>query len=128
MQLGLSYLFVANDLSVVRYLADRVAVMYLGRFVEIGEINEVFDRPAHPYTQGLLASIPRGVLGTGRRLRAIDGMVPSLGQVSPGCAFEPRCPVRMERCRSQLPAVSTVSGPGETPHAVHCHLFEACGT
>ncbi len=125
---GLALLLITHDFGVVAQEADTVAVMYAGRIVEHGRTLDVLRAPRHPYTQGLLASIPRGVLGSGRRLRAIDGMVPSLGQVSPGCAFEPRCPVRMERCRSQLPAVSTVSGPGETPHAVHCHLFEACGT
>jgi peptide/nickel transport system ATP-binding protein len=125
---GLALLLITHDFGVIAQETDTVAVMYAGRIVEHGRTLDVLRAPRHPYTQGLLASIPGGIGGTGGGLRAIDGMVPSLGHVPPGCAFEPRCPLRMERCRSQMPAASTVSGPGETPHAVHCHLFEACGT
>ena len=126
-QRGLAILLITHDFGVVAQEADTVAVMYAGRIVEHGRTADVLRAPRHPYTQGLLASIPEG-FGTGGRLRAINGLVPSLGHVPPGCAFEPRCPARMDRCRSVVPASSTVSGPGEAPHAVHCHLFDACGT
>jgi oligopeptide/dipeptide ABC transporter ATP-binding protein len=125
---GLALLFITHDFGLVAQEADTVAVMYAGRIVEHGRTLDVLRAPRHPYTQGLLASIPGRGGGTRTRLRAIDGTVPSTGPVSAGCAFEPRCPVRVERCRSEMPPSSTVSGAGETPHAVHCHLYEACGT
>jgi oligopeptide/dipeptide ABC transporter ATP-binding protein len=125
---ALALLLITHDFGVVAQEADTVAVMYAGRIVEHGRTLDVMRAPRHPYTQGLLACIPGRDAGTGTRLRAIEGTVPSLGRVPAGCAFEPRCPVRMERCRSELPASSSVNGPGDVPHAVHCHLFEACGT
>jgi oligopeptide/dipeptide ABC transporter ATP-binding protein len=131
-QRGLAVLLITHDFGVVAQEADTVAVMYAGRIVEHGRTLDVLRAPRHPYTQGLLACIPGRGIGTGAesgtRLRAVDGLVPSLGHAPAGCAFERRCPVRMERCRTELPAPSSVSGPGEAPHAVHCHLFEACGT
>jgi oligopeptide/dipeptide ABC transporter ATP-binding protein len=125
---ALALLLITHDFGVVAQEADTVAVMYAGRIVEHGRTLDVMRAPRHPYTQGLLACIPGRDVGTGTRLRAIEGTVPSLGRVPAGCPFEPRCPVRMERCRSELPASSSVNGPGDVPHAVHCHLFEACGT
>ena len=129
---ALALLLITHDFGVVAQEADTVAVMYAGRIVEHGRTLDVMRAPRHPYTQGLLACIPgRDVgtgSGTGTRMRVIEGTVPRLGRVPAGCAFEPRCPVRMERCRSELPASSSVNGPGDDPHAVHCHLFEACGT
>jgi oligopeptide/dipeptide ABC transporter ATP-binding protein len=125
---GLALLLITHDFGVVAQEADTVAVMYAGRIVEHGRTRDVLRAPRHPYTQGLLASIPARGVGTGTRLRAINGVVPSPGHLPAGCAFEPRCPVRVERCRSEIPAPSTVSGRGEAPHTVHCHLVEACGT
>jgi oligopeptide/dipeptide ABC transporter ATP-binding protein len=125
---GLALMFITHDFGVVAQEADTVAVMYAGRIVEHGRTVDVLRAPRHPYTQGLLASIP-GRSGEPRtRLRAIDGTVPSPGHESAGCAFEPRCPVRVERCRSEMPPSATVSGADEAPHAVHCHLYEACRT
>jgi oligopeptide/dipeptide ABC transporter ATP-binding protein len=97
----LSLLLITHDLGVIAEVADRVAVMYAGRVVEEGPVRSILRGPAHPYTQGLLASIPRG--RAGERLAAIDGVVPALGQRPAGCAFAPRCPVREPACERTPP-------------------------
>ena len=99
--LDLSLLLITHDLGVVAGTADRVAVMYAGRIVETGPVRDVFRRPAHPYTRGLLASMPGGQ--PGRRLHAIEGSVPLLGDLPPGCAFNPRCPDRFDPCTTAPP-------------------------
>jgi oligopeptide/dipeptide ABC transporter ATP-binding protein len=99
----LSLLLITHDLGVVAHTADRVAVMYAGRIVEQGPVREVFREPMHPYTRGLLASIP-GVT-PGVKLQAIDGTIPPLGVPGEGCAFEPRCPDRLPHCGRSAPAV-----------------------
>jgi len=98
---NLSVLLITHDLGVIAETADRVAVMYAGRIVEEGPVRDIFRRPLHPYTRGLLASMPGGT--PGQRLRAIEGSVPMLGQLPPGCAFGPRCPDRFDRCASSPP-------------------------
>jgi peptide/nickel transport system ATP-binding protein len=127
--LGLSYLFVAHDLSVVRHLADRVAVMYLGRLVEIGDVDEVFDRPAHPYTQALLSAIPRPDPHKERSRRRIvlQGDLPSPADPPSGCRFRTRCQkftgeltdAERERCIRESPALLPRTG-GED-HLDACH-------
>src|SRR5262245_61640074 len=97
----LSLLLITHDLGVVAETADRVAVMYAGRIVETGTVRAIFRTPQHPYTRGLLASIPGGA--PGQRLRAIEGTVPLLGQLPAGCAFNPRCPDRFDRCTTAPP-------------------------
>ena len=114
----LSLLLITHDLGVIAETADRVAVMYAGRIVETGPVRAIFHDPQHPYTRGLLASIPGGT--PGRRLRAIDGSVPMLGALPPGCAFNPRCPDRFDPCTSQPPPEYVV-GAGR---AVRCYLRE----
>ncbi len=99
--LNLSLLLITHDLGVVAETADRVAVMYAGRIVETGPVRAIFQTPQHPYTRGLLASIPGGA--PGQRLRAIEGSVPLLGALPPGCAFNPRCPDRFEPCTTAPP-------------------------
>ena len=99
--LGLSVLLITHDLGVIAETADRVAVMYAGRVVETGPVRAIFRNPAHPYTRGLLASMPGG--RPGQRLRAIEGSVPLLGELPPGCAFTPRCPDRFEPCATAPP-------------------------
>jgi peptide/nickel transport system ATP-binding protein len=112
----LSLLLITHDLGVVAETADRVAVMYAGRIVETGPVRTIFRHPQHPYTRGLLASMPGGVRGG--RLRAIDGTVPTLGALPPGCAFHPRCPERFEPCTS-APPPDYAAGPEQT---AKCYL------
>jgi peptide/nickel transport system ATP-binding protein len=106
--LGLTYLFISHDLGVVRYLADRVAIMYLGRIVESGPTEALFSVPNHPYTQALLAEVPR--LGARhRRFVAVKGEIPSPLAPPPGCHFHPRCPHAMPRCRIERPALQEIA-------------------
>ena len=115
-QFDLSLLLITHDLGVIAETADRVAVMYAGRIVEQGTVRELFHQPKHPYTRGLLASIPGG--DAGGRLRAIDGTVPNLASLPPGCSFAPRCGDRMDVCATAFP-LSTVIGD---EHSVRCYL------
>jgi len=110
-EFGLSLLLITHDLGIVARLADRAAVMYAGRIVEIGPAREVLASPHHPYTRGLLASLPGSVPGT--RLEAIPGTVPDLAMLPPGCAFAPRCPDRFSACDASRPGPVTVS-PGRS--------------
>ena len=106
---GMSVLLITHDLGVIAEMCDRVAVMYAGRVVESGAVLDIFDRPAHPYTRGLLASRPKISAGA-QWLSTIEGTVPALGQMGPGCSFAPRCPLARTACTS-VPALREV-GPG----------------
>jgi len=116
--LNLSLLLVTHDLGVIAETADRVAVMYAGRIVETGPVRAIFRNPAHPYTRGLLASMPGG--SAGRRLRAIDGSVPLLGALPPGCAFNPRCPDRFDPCTAAPPP----DFPAGSEQTAKCYLHD----
>ncbi|MDB5878518.1 MAG: glutathione transporter ATP-binding protein [Variovorax sp.] len=119
-QLGLAYLFISHDLGVIEHVCDRVAVMYLGRVVESAPVEELFARPNHPYTQALLAEIPRiDVRRT--RFNTIRGEIPSSISPPSGCHFHPRCPHAMPRCSIEVP---TLRGIG-IQHASACHLNDA---
>jgi peptide/nickel transport system ATP-binding protein len=118
--LGLTYLFISHDLGVVRYLADRVAIMYLGRIVESGTTEALFSAPNHPYTQALLAEVPR-LDARHKRFVAIKGEIPSPLAPPPGCHFHPRCPHAMPRCRIGQPALQEIA-PGRLSA---CFLNEA---
>ncbi len=117
-QFGLTYLFIAHDLSVVRHLCQRVAVMYLGRIVEMADSDELFDNPKHPYTRALLAAvpIPDPAVEQGREFRPVKGEVPSPINPPSGCVFHPRCPMAVERCSRERPAAREIA-PG---HMVAC--------
>ncbi|MCS6771193.1 MAG: ABC transporter ATP-binding protein [Kiritimatiellae bacterium] len=115
----LSYLFITHDINVVRFLADRIAVMYLGRIVEEGPAEAVLEQPAHPYTRSLISAVP--VPGRERRERlALRGETPSPANPPGGCAFHPRCPLAMDRCPRERPVLSVVS---RMPQKVSCHLY-----
>ncbi|MGE3277574.1 MAG: ABC transporter ATP-binding protein [Vicinamibacterales bacterium] len=115
-ELDLALLLITHDLGVIAETADRVAVMYAGRIVEEASVRDLFQSPAHPYTRGLLASMPSGHQHA--RLTAIDGAVPDLADLPPGCPFAPRCPERMAVCDSAPPA-PTPMGEGRR---VRCYL------
>ena len=118
--LGLSYVFVAHDLAVVRHLSTRIAVMYLGRIVELAETQALFSRPLHPYTQALLSAIPVAdpqIERTRKRLPLL-GEVPSAQNPPSGCAFHPRCPAVLPRCHTEAPTLETRADG----HSVACHL------
>jgi peptide/nickel transport system ATP-binding protein len=114
----LALLLITHDLGVVAGHADRVAVMYAGRIVEEGPVRRVFYEPAHPYTRGLLASIPGRT--PGQRLASIEGTVPNLAALPPGCAFEPRCPFRFDKC----PTAPPPSFPVEPGRLTRCYLYD----
>jgi peptide/nickel transport system ATP-binding protein len=106
---GLAMLFISHDLAVVSQVADRVAVMYAGSVVELGTKQEIFRAPAHPYTRGLLEAVPDLKTERGRPLGTIEGTVPPLQAMPPGCAFEPRCGFRVPECARELPPLVEVA-------------------
>ncbi|MCA8968080.1 MAG: ABC transporter ATP-binding protein, partial [Planctomycetes bacterium] len=109
---GTALVWITHDLTVVAGLAQRIAVMYAGRIVETGPVDDVLDHPIHPYTQGLLGSLPSA--GTpGQPLAQIPGSTPSLGRLPPGCAFAPRCGHAGERCAREAPATTGFGGGRE---------------
>ena len=115
--LGMGILFITHDFGVVAHMCDRVAVMYAGRIVETGPVREIFDNPVHPYTQALIASVPK-LRRKARRLRAIDGQPPALSDLPVGCRFADRCPHAEARCRERYPEAVSV---GES-HTASCWL------
>jgi peptide/nickel transport system ATP-binding protein len=117
-RLSLTYLFIAHDLRIVECMSDRVAVMYLGRVVELAPAGDLYRRPAHPYTRALLSAVPVPDPARSRSRLPVLGEVPDPAAPPSGCAFHPRCPEAVDRCRSERPDLREVA-PG---HTVACHL------
>ena len=124
-ELGLTYLFIAHDLSMVRHLSDRVAVMYLGRIVELGDRTEIFERPLHPYTQALQSAVPIPNPDTEARRRRIvlEGDVPNPANPPRKCRFHPRCTYATQVCRNEVPLIRNLGSKAQ-PHWVACHHAE----
>ncbi len=118
-KLGLTYVFISHDLSVIEYFCDRVAVMYLGKIVELGTRDEMFADPKHPYTQALLSAIPRVGEGKKAMKKSLSGEVPSPINPPSGCTFHPRCPQAMDICSKQIPKLE-----GKNTQSVACHLYD----
>tara|TARA_R110002126_G_scaffold11114_25_gene50510 strand:+ start:12890 stop:13912 length:1023 start_codon:yes stop_codon:yes gene_type:complete len=117
-EFDLSFIFIAHDLSVVRYISDRVAVMYLGRIVEQGPVDQIFDAPQHPYTKALLSAIPHADPTRRSKRIPLEGDVPSPIRPPSGCHFHTRCPVVEDRCKRDYPAAHDVG----VDHTAACHL------
>jgi oligopeptide/dipeptide ABC transporter ATP-binding protein len=124
-RLGLTYLLIAHDLTMVRHLSDRVAVMYLGRIVELASAAALFAEPLHPYTQALLAAVPVADPDRrGRKARPLPGEPPSPMNLPPGCRFHTRCPIATDLCRIRDPEFRNL-GTLDRPHEVACHNVSA---
>lgn len=117
-ELGLTMLFVAHELSVVKHVSTRIAVMYLGQVVETGTTDEVFENPQHPYTEGLLRALPRPEPGRRHRTAAVEGDIPSPLNMPSGCRFHTRCPIARDICKTATPPLRQLS----PTHQVLCHL------
>jgi oligopeptide/dipeptide ABC transporter ATP-binding protein len=120
---GLAMLFISHDLAVVSRVADRVAVMYSGSLVELGAKRDIFQAPAHPYTRGLLHAVPDLKTDRGRPLQTIEGTVPALHALPPGCSFEPRCEFRIPQCAREFPPLVEVSAG----HWARCPVVNSPG-
>jgi oligopeptide transport system ATP-binding protein len=122
-RLGLTYVFISHDLAVVRYISDRVAVMYLGRLVEVADTDDLYRAPRHPYTQALLESLPLPDPRRRGRPAPLEGDVPSPRNPPPGCHFHTRCKYAIEQCRTEAPQLIALST--KATHAVACHLVHS---
>jgi oligopeptide/dipeptide ABC transporter ATP-binding protein len=118
-EFNLTLIFISHDLSVVRHLCDRIAVMYLGRVVEIADKKQLFTNPSHPYTRALLSAVPIANPKAKRERVILQGDLPSPANPPSGCTFHPRCPVANESCKTKIPILKDI----DSGHLVSCHLF-----
>ena len=118
-ELGLTYLFITHDLAVAKYISDRIAIMYLGKIIELGEKGAIFSNPLHPYTQALLSAIPVPNPERKRKIIELKGEVPSAINIPSGCRFHPRCPKVFNKCPLEEPVLLDI----EKDHFVACHLY-----
>lgn len=119
-EMGLTYMFISHDLSVVKHISDRIGVMYLGSLVELAEKNEMYKNPLHPYSQALLSAIPIPDPTVKRNRIILKGDIPSPAKPPSGCTFHTRCPYVMDRCKSEIPILKEV----DRGHFVACHLMD----
>lgn len=122
---GLTYIFISHDLSVIEHVCDRIAVMYLGKIVELAPRDELYKNPKHPYTQALIAAIPKIGLGKQKIRKSLTGEVPSPLNPPSGCHFHPRCPKKMDVCSAKIPRLQDVSETGTGTHLTSCWLYES---
>ncbi|MGI9499012.1 MAG: ABC transporter ATP-binding protein, partial [Geminicoccaceae bacterium] len=120
-RLDLSFLFISHDLAVVRYISDRIAVMYLGQIVEVGIAERIYREAAHPYTQALISAVPEPAPGRRQQRIILSGDVPNPESPPPGCPFHPRCSKAMDICRVRAPEETEIGTEAGT-HLVRCHL------
>ena len=120
-EMGLTYLFIAHDLAVVRHISDRIAVMYLGKIVEVADANQLYSNPQHPYTQALISAIPVPDPSAKRKPIILKGDVPSPITPPSGCSFHTRCPYATEKCKIEEPKLADFSQKADKPHQVACH-------
>jgi oligopeptide/dipeptide ABC transporter ATP-binding protein len=120
-EFALSFLFIAHNLAVVRHVSDRIAVMYLGRIVELAPADELVAHPRHPYTQALIAAVPEPDPRRKREKSVIPGDLPSPIHPPPGCPFHTRCPIATDRCRMEVPPLRNLAAPSEPIHLAACH-------
>jgi peptide/nickel transport system ATP-binding protein len=121
-EFGLTYLFITHDLATAKYICNRIAVMYLGKIVEMGTLQQVYSDPRHPYTQALLAAVPVPDPKARRKAPMPRGEIPSPITPPPGCRFHPRCPIAEEICSQEIPPFEPIAGQGE--HLTACHLVK----
>jgi peptide/nickel transport system ATP-binding protein len=121
-EFDLTYLFITHDLATAKYICDRIAVMYLGKIVEMGTLQQVYSDPQHPYTQALLAAVPVPDPKARRKAPMPRGEIPSPITPPPGCRFHPRCPIAEEVCAQEIPQLESIAGQAE--HLAACHLVE----
>lgn len=125
--MGLTYLFISHDLNVVQHISDRIGVMYLGKLVEVGSAEEVYNEPLHPYTQALFGAIPMPIVEDRRELKILEGNVPSPVNPPSGCRFHTRCPIAQKMCQETEPALRQVRGGTSSSFSarqVACHFVE----
>ena len=123
-EMGLTYLFIAHDLAVVKHISDHIAVMYLGRIVEYAASDVLYREPRHPYTQALISAIPVADPDVRKKRQVLTGDVPSPITPPSGCHFRTRCPYAIDRCRNEVPALRPTPDADNTPHLAACHRLE----